>query len=660
MIYSKTQVQKASEILDKLIYITYLTAAVITPLIFTTKNTEIYEVPKMFFIYTAAAIVFFPTAVKFTIQHKITLPTDRATLAFAIFVVVQILSTFLSTDRYTSVFGYPTRLNGGLLSTVAYFVLFTGILININSERAKTIILAVVFTAVAVSLWGIPSHFGYDPSCFVLTGQLNSSCWLKDFDPQLRIFSTFGQPNWLASYLVLILPIPFILALITKTQKQIVFSITAIIIYWAIILTNSRAGLIGLAISLVVSSAVVGKKQIKSNIKPFLVMLIAFLVITFTFADFIAQRLPQTPNQNSPAPEETTNQTAPPTPQTLGTESGKIRLIVWQGALEVWKNWPVLGPGPETFVNTYYLYRPSSHNHTSEWEYFYNKTHNEFLNYLSSSGIAGLLSYTALLIAITLELLKSNKKDGLSHSMQKAALAGTFGYLATIFFGFSTVATQATFTLIIGSTLVLGGNIKFKEIELPYLKSGILSYFKILFLLILCSFTLTSTARLYMANVEEKKAETSSIPRSLLSLTNAITISPVSNPYQIADFAYETALYSKNIEDQKNREITVSESKTAARRALELAPNNYLITQKVAKAYVVLAENEDVKGDAKQVAEKLSQLAPNYAPAFLTKAQIYTMTGDEELAQEAINRALEFKPEYIEAQKLRDELTISP
>ena len=52
-----------------------------------------------------------------------------------------------------------------------------------------------------------------------------------------------------------------------------------------------------------------------------------------------------------------------------------------------------LGMGTETFAFAFYQFRPVGHNLTSEWDFLYNKAHNEYLNYLATTGIFGLGSY---------------------------------------------------------------------------------------------------------------------------------------------------------------------------------------------------------------------------------------------------------------------------
>ena len=112
--------------LDKIISFSYLALVIITPFLFTTQTTELYEIPKMLFVYFFAAIIFFSTLIKFIENKKILIPTLWPLAIFTLFVALQIISTLTSVDKFTSVFGYPTRLNGGLLSQFAYLAIFFG------------------------------------------------------------------------------------------------------------------------------------------------------------------------------------------------------------------------------------------------------------------------------------------------------------------------------------------------------------------------------------------------------------------------------------------------------------------------------------------------------------------------------------------------------
>jgi tetratricopeptide (TPR) repeat protein len=156
--------------------------------------------------------------------------------------------------------------------------------------------------------------------------------------------------------------------------------------------------------------------------------------------------------------------------ETGGTESGTIRKFVWQAAIDGWKATPKnmsIGTGTETFAFAFYQYKPIGHNLTSEWDFLYNKAHNEYLNYLTTTGLFGLGSYMLLLIGMGIVFVQSilrnptSVENGLAKSPQMpvhsdssefdrcasqlfvpALFAGWVSILITNFFGFSVVVVQ--------------------------------------------------------------------------------------------------------------------------------------------------------------------------------------------------------------------------
>jgi len=682
---------KISKLIDRVIWFSYLALAIITPLLFSTKNSELFEVPKMVFVYFAATVILFATLIKFVLAGKILIPKSWPLATFLIFLIFQILSTFASIDKFTSIFGYPSRLNGGLLSQFAYFAILTTALINLNLAKARQLLLAIVTSAVAVSLWGIPAHFGRDPSCLILSGRLTSSCWQKDFDPTLRIFSTLGQPNWLASYLVIVLPlaISFILVF-SKNLPKFLLTLISLIIFTALIMTNSRAGLAGLVLSLAIFFFWQRLQALRQNLKYLFILFFGFTVITVIFGTSLFSRigealksdqLPQSTNQK---PE-----TSQVSPQTAPTESGQIRLVVWQGALAVFKHWPILGSGPETFAYSYYLFRPASHNQTTEWNFFYNKAHNEFLNYLANVGILGTLAYVAFLFFVIWQLFKiSRGKSSEAAVLAKATLSAVVGYQTTIFFGFSTVAGQVVMFLLIASALAFIDKNNLKEIDshgpkavvlssslkIPFisvLKSRVFSLrikfglfkktaFKIVTVLILAVFGLYlifGVLRIYFADLLISRAKAIDSAGSLTIYSDAVSIFPVSNPFYLADFAYESAIYAASSDSPQTAKGLATQTDTLAKKALLQSPNNLIIERRVANAYLLIsAVDEKYAKVALTTGQKLTQLAPTDPQVYLTLGKIQAGLGKNEEAKKTLTIALNLKPDYQEAKELLEQL----
>lgn len=667
--------EKLAEFINKTIIFLYFALAIVTPLLFTTITTELYEVPKMFVVYFAAVLILFLTIAKFIMRGKIELPKNLVLISLILLLLSQILSTITSIDKYTSVFGFPSRLNGGVLSLFAYIIIFACAQVNFSKIDAKKLLMTLVFTALAVSLWGIPGHFDRDPSCLVLTGQLTSGCWQKEFNPKTRIFSTLGQPNWLASYLVILLPISLVFILYSKRNSQkYFFAITSVVIFWAIILTNSRSGLLGMAASLILLTLLLSKNVLFENLKFLLPTAIAFAVIVLAFRTGIVSRTQEfAPPTIQPSNHPTVQPSTP-------TDSSQIRLIVWKGAIDVFKKWPILGTGPETFVSSYYFVRPLTHNQTSEWEFYYNKAHNEFLNYLANTGILGFIAYVAFVAAALLALLKNSPSkpailEGVQQPIEsfssshpalrgsnnnesllaKATLAGFIGYQATIFFGFSTVVTQVAMFLTLAAVLKITSkesSFEFK-LQLPNAyKTSLLLLTSVVGL-----FTLTFVARLAAADIFQKRADAwqgENLSKVLTSYQNSIKASPVKNPYLLADFSYILATAVDKLQDSENY---AKKAEALAKEASAQSPSNFLVLEKSTKAYIALStSSNNYYSMADNFGQRLTEIAPTYPPAFLTKAKADIVVGKEDAAKADLQKALELKPEYLDAQELLGQL----
>ena len=615
----------------------------------------------MHFVYLASTIILFSTLIKSAIAGRFLIPKNLPFFIFLIFLSAQILSTFTSIDKFTSISGYPSRLNGGLLSQFAYLAIFYTGLVNLSFEKAKKLLVAAVMSAFFVSLLGIAGHFGKDPSCLVLTGNLTSDCWQEEFNPQLRIFSTLGQPNWLASYLVLVLP--FTIAFAMTFEKKVLknfFAATAIILFIALVMTTSRAGILGIFLALAILAVLAGRALLADNFKVVRIILLGFLAAILIFGGFLFSRIGEiiTSDQKPAASDQSQQPNSPRAqpPTAGGTESSEIRLIVWQGAIAAFKKRPILGFGPETFAYSYYLYRPLPHNQTTEWNFFYNKAHNEFLNYLATVGAMGTFFYVAFLLSVIFVLFVWRRKEDSEKKILIAAGAGSvLGYQTTIFFGFSTVAAQTTMFLAIAAILCLRHQNYF-EIQIKEKLRHRFAQGMFLSGLIVLSFPL----RLYFADLSWAKAkdlELQNTEKSLAAYQTAKNLSPFYNPFIESDFAYRLAVYVNVTEDKSSVEQKVKEADKKAQNTEKTAKDNLIIKRRIANTYLLLAKvDQSFEKKALDSGQDLLKLAPTDPQSYLTLAKIQVGVGQKEKAQESVSLALLLKPDYLEAQELFSQL----
>src|SRR3989344_1379759 len=381
--------------LDKIISYSFYLLFFITPLFWTSKNYELFEYNKMILTYGFTVIIVGAWLLKTINNKRVTIKQTPLDIPLLLFLVANILSTIFSIDPHTSIWGYYSRSNGGLLSLISYLLLYWAFVSNMGSSEVKNILKFALLSGFIISLWAISEHFGISPSCIILRNEFNASCWIQD--DQTRVFAPLDQPNWLAAYLaMLIFPALYFLLTAKKNLELGIWYLVLMVYYLAFTFTYSRGPTLGLIAGLVgfllFTNLRLHPKGVSVTKPPklILVALLSFLVFNILFGSALTSfRLvtkfaaPARPTINIPTASSGTQL------ENGGTESGQIRFIVWQGALDIFKHYPIFGSGLETFAYSYYQYRPTSHNLTSEWDFLYNKAHNEYLNYLATTGIVG-------------------------------------------------------------------------------------------------------------------------------------------------------------------------------------------------------------------------------------------------------------------------------
>ena len=407
----------------------------LVPLVFRSDTSELFELNKMWLTWGLTIIIGMFWFTKMTLERKFSVQRTLLDIPIGLFLLSQIISTIFSLDHHVSLWGYYSRFNGGLLSTFSYIFLYYAFLSNFRTNAVTVVKRSLFFSLVSgliVALWGFPSHFGYDPTCLIFRGTFDVSCWTADFMPKVRIFSTMGQPDWLAAYLAILIPIAIVYAISNWPASQRgeklkignwklwMYLLFVALFYVDLLYTQARSGFLGIWFSLIFFAVlyywVLGRPKIsmsREKLKsPFVILIFGLLVITFIIGAPISQlrvftlggigsyfqKIQASKITNKPA---STPAVSTPTQSSEsgggGTESGRIRFLVWAGAINAWKANPLFGTGVETFAFAYFKYKPAAQNLTSEWNFLYNKAHNEYLNYLATTGFFGFGTYLLMI-----------------------------------------------------------------------------------------------------------------------------------------------------------------------------------------------------------------------------------------------------------------------
>lgn len=700
----------ATRILRLSFYILFI----FTPLFFTRFNNELFEFNKMLLVYGLTTLISGSWVYQMLSERKLIFKRTPLDLPLIIFLFSQILSTLFSVDPHTSVWGYYSRLNGGLLSIISYLLLYWAFVSHINKSDISKFLKAMVIGGVLVALWAIPEHFGYSPSCALLVGRFAADCWVQDV--QARVFATLGQPNWLAAYMGMLI-FPAIYLFITEKifSKKVLYYLSAILFYLAFTFTFSRGGLLGVIGGVVgfgvlafihsfkylfSKTSTIATKE-SHDFKLACLIIISFVLINMLFGSALTGSF-RLLKENAP----------PPRPaiaggtqlENGGTESGKIRLIVWRGALEIFKKYPLFGSGVETYAYSYYMFRPVEHNLVSEWDFLYNKAHNEYLNYLATTGIVGFFAYL-LMIAVfiiwsiarffnlQLSYLSSNlkpvsslverfqiKSDSSQALLTKykqqltsdqslliaCLLGGYFSYLIQNFFGFSVVMIAVLFYLFPAFVFIaadaakvisgLPSFLKFLQpIGLLIYKRSIYTQAAKIIVIIITTYFFISVINLWRADVYYKLGSDASdmndASEAYNSLLNAYEINSNEPLYQ-SDFgnvAASAALALAETDATRAAELK-DQSILFTENALTQSPANVSLWRTAIRTYYVLSIM-DPQYEAKtiEVIDETIRRAPTDPKLYYNKALILSQQNKLEDAIKNMLLAIDLKPNYREA-----------
>ncbi|MDH5533077.1 MAG: O-antigen ligase family protein [Candidatus Pacebacteria bacterium] len=445
---------------QKIIAFLFHLMILVVPFFFTWVNEELFEFNKMILVYGFATLITATWIIRMLINKKVLFKRTYLDIPLGLFLLSQILATIFSIHPRTSLFGYYTRFHGGLLSTFSYIALYYSFVNNFDKKQLKYFLLTIFISAIGVSSYAIPEHFGHSPSCMMISGSFDVDCWQQKV--QDRIFGTFGQPNWLAAYAVMLIPLGislFISNKFSQAKKSVnkhlasISAIAVVMLLAVVTFTQSRSGFLGLGVGLLVY--VIGlillyrkdfkRKQTLFPLKKIVIIAIPLLLIISYFGTPYTPSIKKLFSKSDQQIEQPTNQPVANRLDLGGTDSGEIRWIVWEGAFKVWKRYPLFGSGVETFAYSYYTDRPMRHNLVSEWDFLYNKAHNELLNFLATTGIFGLAAYLSMFglfgyKALVYFLKKDEKHKEASNKIVILGLvSGLLALSISNFLGFSTV-----------------------------------------------------------------------------------------------------------------------------------------------------------------------------------------------------------------------------
>ncbi len=281
---------------------------------------------------------------------------------------------------------------------LVYFAFVLGFYLTVNAVRTKTqlyaLISAMLFAGAAVAIYGIYQH---------MFGFAEGTTWTDTemFDNiETRVISTFGNPNVLGEYLLLLIPVAsgYILSRPSQFNKLVSVVVTALLAL-CMVYTYSRGNWIGLIVATILFFMFYDGR-------------IVWLGVLFAF--FVPMLLPQNVIDRFLSIGNTTD------------TSTSYRVYIWMGSIAMLKDYWMsgIGLGSDAFNMIYPFYSYSG--------IVAPHSHNLYLHILVENGILGMIVFLIIVFTyyrMVISTIIAEKKDKMLKSTITGLSAGMFGYL---------------------------------------------------------------------------------------------------------------------------------------------------------------------------------------------------------------------------------------
>ena len=411
-----------------------LASCIVVPCVFTTRLVAVFVLPKLAVLWTVLTLSLVVIACGVIISGAFPraarrlLPVD---VAVGLFLVLSLAAWSFSTDRRQSLYGERLQYQG-LLTVLLYMGFFYVARLSLTDGlRLRLLAFATTIGATLVAGYALVQKAGLDP---VWHGYL----------PMGRVFSSIGQPNALAAYLVLSIPIAASL-LDAGRVVRIATSLCLAAMILALFLTFSRAGYLAFAVALTIL-ALGMRDRLRTSGRRVLFGLAAVLVAGLALVAF-AQ-----PARTAIADSWRRVVSS----SDAGDASLRFHLDAWNVATRIAADHPILGTGQETFPDVFPRY---SHivlppDRASALDAFrVESPHNVYLAIAAGSGIPALLAYIGIVAGFAVAVARAARRASTRavRLALVAILAASAGHLVTDAFMTADVTSTWLFWVLMGA-----------------------------------------------------------------------------------------------------------------------------------------------------------------------------------------------------------------
>ncbi len=306
-------------------------------------------------------------------------------IAVSVFTVIFVLACLFGINPQLSFWSNFERGEGGLQIIFLFLFFFLLSALFTTKEQWRKFLWCSVVAALLMILYGVAAGLGipkFIGSAFGSSG--------------FRFAGSIGNPAYVATYLLFSLFFVFFLWISGPKRNKILLWFFTFIFVLFFILAATRGAFVGLMAGAFVGIIYIFFKSRKFR-KP---AILAFLFLAVVFSSGFYFR-------NHPAMEKVPGSRI--FQIGITEKTFQHRAIMWGIAVQGWKERPLLGWGPENYSQIFYrYYNPAYHIPGEPYGAWFDRAHSVYFDYLSQTGILGLLAYLSMFGAVFWLILKKS------------------------------------------------------------------------------------------------------------------------------------------------------------------------------------------------------------------------------------------------------------
>ena len=618
--------------LSDLLRICILLVVFVLPILFSNMLYDRYFLLRITVLRMGVPILFLLWLIK-KIAGRESLRISSVTFIAGLFVLTAGIATLFSDDSYLSFWGFYNFYVWGFSTLFLGFLLFIVVSDEFSKDDWKNLGIVILLSGSVVAVYGMSQILGFDP-------------FYKEDASFNRIFSTFGNANFLGGYLVTIFPVSLVFYLSASSRYAVYFFVLAILITMNLFLTLSRASWLAVGISVPLFIFVIGSEIRRANWQKIMAF---FITVVIVFSVFLMHRQglesAQVSNENYLVSKRVKVMFTP------RERSSFLRIQTWKTALNIFKDnfWSGVGPAMVTFAfPKYATLEFVKRTHGKEIS---NYAHNTIFQSAAGSGFFGMLIYLVLWFVsfyILISGLKENdSQDRLYFTTVLSSMSALFIFLQ---FHFFLPTTQIFFWLM----LAFVSSIHCREIAIP------LAAYKwgVVLGTIFLAGGLYFGGKYLLADFYFEKAVVFGVnPEKSFSM--AVKLCPREWVYRKHFMSFYYAL-SQNTDNENIKKLGLDKALEQAEINASQHPYNLMAVHDLASAnlwqFQILGKNTLDK--AEKALKRAYCLGPYFRVVLVNLVKLYLLKGDVEESEKYLSKLNEIYASSDEFDELKRNLEI--